>query len=331
MSDVISNLLSELDIHPVLIDVGASGTTPEIWDSIAQHSIYVGFDPDLREIQELPDNRFHRAIIVNEAITSQEKSDKVSFYLTKSPYCSSVLKPDSKSLANFIFSDYFVIERETKVRATTLNAVIERLSLTGVDWLKSDSQGMDFKIFNSLSKEISSKVLAVDIEPGLIDAYIGEDLFVDAHQGLVNQGFWLSDIKICGEVRLKKLTLDKLTSLDSDLNLELLNFFHKKSPAWCEARYLRTIDWLTQGNSRKRDYVLLWVFSLLDRQLGFAIELAFEYERRFGSDKVSQIMLDEAIWRVKRLRPKKRLIRTLAGKLLPTKIKQWIKGFIVNS
>ena len=331
MSDVISNLLSELDIHPVLIDVGASGTTPEIWDSIAKHSIYVGFDPDLREIQELPDGRFHKAIIVNEAITTKEDSAEVLFYLTKSPFCSSVLKPDSKSLSNFIFSDYFTIERETPVRATTLNSIIERLSLRGVDWLKTDSQGTDFRIFNSLSKDIRSKVLALDIEPGFIDAYLGEDLFVDAHKSLVKQGFWLSNLKVCGEVRLKKTTLDKLPQLDSEANPELISFYHKKSPCWCEARYLRTIDWFAQGSFDKRGYVLLWVFSLLDGQLGFAIELAFEYERRFGSDKVSQVMLDEAIWRVKRLRPKKRLMRTLAGKLLPTQIKQWLKGFIVNS
>ncbi len=328
MSDVINNLLSELGIHPVLIDVGASGTTPEIWDSIAQNSIYVGFDPDLREIQELPDDRFHRAIIVNEAIATKEDSAEVLFYLTKSPFCSSVLKPDSKSLANFIFSDYFAIERETSVRATTLNSIIESLSLTGVDWLKTDSQGTDFRIFNSLSKDIRSKVLAVDIEPGFIDAYLGEDLFVEAHKGLVQQGFWLSNLKVFGEVRLKNSTLDKLPQLDSEVNPELISFYHKKSPCWCEARYFRTRDWLAQGSFDKRDYVLLWVFSLLDGQLGFAIELAFEYERIFGSDKFFQVMIDEAILRIKQLRPKKKLVRTLAGKLLPTQIKQRIKGFL---
>jgi hypothetical protein len=327
MNDVISNLLVELDIHPVLIDVGASGTTPEIWDSIAKHSIYVGFDPDLRDIQELSDEQFHKAVIVNEAIISQQESKEVLFYLTKSPYCSSVLKPDSKSLADFIFSDYFIVDRETVVRATTLNSVIARLSLKGVDWLKTDSQGTDLGIFNSLSDK-RSQVLAVDIEPGLIDAYIDEDLFVDAHKDLVRQGFWLSNLNVCGEVRLNKSILENLTKIDSDLSLELITSYHKKSPCWCEARYFRTIDWLAQGTFAQRDYVLLWVFSLLDRQFGFAIELAFEYERIFGSDKFSQLMIDEAILQVKQLRPRKRLVRTLAGKLFPTPIKEWIKGFI---
>ncbi|MFB8790198.1 MAG: hypothetical protein U7123_15425 [Potamolinea sp.] len=328
MSDVINNLLLELDIHPVLIDVGASGTTPKIWNSIAQHSIYVGFDPDLREIQEFSGELFHRSVLVNEAITSEEESSEILFYLTKFPYSSSVLKPDTKSLEYFIFSDSFIVERETKVRATTLNSIRARLGLTGVDWLKTDSQGTDLRIFNSLSNDLRSQVLAVDIEPGLIDAYLGEDLFIDAQKSLVKQGFWLSSLNICGEVRLKKSTINKLETIDNEVNLELINSYHKKSPGWCEARYLRTIDWLAQGNFSKREYILLGVFSLLDSQLGFAIELAFEYDRIFGRDKYSQIILDEAMLRLKQLRPKKKLARTIAGKLLPTQIKQWLKGVI---
>lgn len=328
MSDVINNLLLEFGINPVLIDVGASGTTPEIWNSIAQHSIYVGFDPDLREIQELSDASFHRSVIVNEAITSQEEIKEVLFYLTKFPYCSSVLKPDFQSLDNYVFSELFIVERETKVRATTLNSVKERLTLTGVDWLKTDSQGTDLRIFNSLSNDIRDQVLAVDIEPGLIDAYIGEDLFIDAHKSLVHQGFWLSNLNVCGEVRLKKSTLKRLVTIDNEVNLELINSYHKKSPGWCEARYFRTIDCLAQGNFAQREYILLWVFSILDSQLGFAIDLVFEYDRIFGKDKFSKIMLDEAMLRLKLLRPEKKLGRTLAGKLLPRAIKQWLKGLI---
>jgi hypothetical protein len=62
--------------------------------------------------------------------------------------------------------------------------------------------------------------------------------------------------------------------------------------------------------------------------LGFAIELAFEYDKIFGKDKFSQVILDEAMLQLKKLRPRKKLVRTIAGKLLPKPIKQWIKGVI---
>ena len=201
---VFNRLLSELNIHPVLVDIGASDAPPKIWESIAQHSIYVGFDPDLREIYEVPESCFYKAIIVNEAITSHKESNEVLFYLTRSPFCSSTLKPDSESLSNFLFSDLFVVEREVRVRATTLDSVIERLSLPCVDWLKTDSQGTDLRIFNNLRDDIRSRVLAIDIEPGLIDAYIGEDLFVDAHRDLTQNGFWLSTLNIDGAVRMRR-------------------------------------------------------------------------------------------------------------------------------
>ena len=91
MTTAIDSILSALDIHPILIDIGASGAPPEIWGEIARYSTYVGFDPDLREISEIPDSRFQRAVIVNEAISSKADDKEVLFYLTKSPYCSSTL------------------------------------------------------------------------------------------------------------------------------------------------------------------------------------------------------------------------------------------------
>src|SRR5262249_46181376 len=63
-ADAYSRLLSQVPPEPVLVDVGASGAPPTIWDSLARHSAYIGFDPDLREIREIPGGRYRRAIIV---------------------------------------------------------------------------------------------------------------------------------------------------------------------------------------------------------------------------------------------------------------------------
>src|SRR5215210_2878202 len=104
-------LLSKLEIHPVLIDVGSSGATPEVWEGIARHSIYVGFDPDLREIYETSEGHFHQSVTINEAITSDPVSTEVSLYLTRFAYCSSTLRPDTESLSNFLFADLFEVER----------------------------------------------------------------------------------------------------------------------------------------------------------------------------------------------------------------------------
>ena len=326
-SKVVNHLLSKLDIHPVLIDIGASGAPPEIWEEIAQHSIYVGFDPDLRDLHEVSDSPFYKEIIVNEAITSGEGSNEVLFYFTKSPHCSSTLKPDSDSLSHYLFSDLFIVEKEAKFRASSLNSIMERLSLSRIDWFKTDSQGTDLQIFNSLRDEIRSRVLAVDIEPGLMDAYIGEDLFVDAHRDLTKNGFWLSNLTVHGAVRMKRSTLSKVTAFNKDITCDFIEKTVRNSPGWVNARYFRTIEWLAQGDFAKRDYVLLWIFALLDNQLGFAIDTGIEYEKVFGNDEVSQVMKDEPILLIKRSHQMMRFAAA-AKSILPIRIKRWLKKFI---
>ncbi|HEY6187411.1 MAG TPA: FkbM family methyltransferase [Pyrinomonadaceae bacterium] len=326
-----NRLLSRLDIHPVLIDVGSSGATPEVWEPIAAHSIFVGFDPDLREIYETSEGHFHQSVTINEAITSDRERKEIELYLTKFPYCSSTLPPDFKSLSNFLFSDFFEVERTERVRATTLDAVLERLSLSRIDWLKLDTQGTDLRIFRSLKDDVRSRVLAVDIEPGLIDAYLGEDLFTDAHKALTGEGFWLSNLNVGGAVRMSAGTLAEITATQPDITRAFVEAHLKKSPGWCEARYLRSIESLGAGRLTSREYLLLWVFALLDGQLGYALELAVAYERAFGSDETSRSMRDETISLVRHERrraARPQLNMASVKAIVPARTKRWIKKLI---
>lgn len=282
--------LAAMTSPPVLIDIGASGEPPRIWDAIRTRAVYLGFDPDRRELHDVPDGRYARSIIVNKALTISAESE-TKFYLTHSPYCSSTLRPDSNSLANYLFSDLFVVEKEVSVPATTLAGILEQLSLPRVDWFKTDSQGTDLRLFQSLPDHIRSQVLAVDIEPGLIDAYQGEDLFVEAHRELLNQGFWLSNLQVCGAIRLRRSTASKL----GDHFIKMVSSEQRTSPGWCEARYLRNPDWLEKSGASKDRYLLLWVFALLDEQYGFALDVAESYTRSFGCDEWTTLIQQEPL------------------------------------
>jgi len=332
LSGILNDLLMELGIHPVLIDVGASGRPPSIWDEIAQQSIYVGFDPDLRELHEVSEGKFFRSLIVNKAVISEKGGNQALFYLTRSPYCSSTLRPDMASLSNYLFYDLFVVEREATVPAATLDSIMESLSLPRIHWFKTDSQGIDLRLFSNLPDEVRSQVLAVDIEPGLIDAYIGEDLFVDAHRYLTQNGFWLSNLKLGGSIRMRKSTLQKVMSAYPNINSALIERTVRTSPGWCEARYLRTIEWLNQGGFAKGDYVLLWVFALLDNQYGFALDLAVEYEKVWGYDSISQLMKSEPVSRILQSEHKLRQIRTLftmVKSIVPPPVRRWVRRHIL--
>jgi hypothetical protein len=314
----INRLLAQLAIQPVLLDIGASGATPEIWEPIASRSLYIGFDPDLREMRETTNGQFQKAIVVNEAVVAAA-ADEVTFFLTRSPFCSSTLPPDAASLSNYLFADLFAVERQAKVRATTFDSLFARLGLSAVDWFKTDTQGTDLQLFNSLKAGLRDRVLAVDIEPGLIDAYIGEDLFIEVHKSLTDNGFWLSDLRVMGAVRMRPATLAKLKVTHPDLDQDRIQSAVRPSPGWCEARYLRTADWLAQKRLGQREYVLLWAFALLDGQFGFALDLAAEFERSFGPSETSATLAREPI---QRLRQSGGRLRRSVEKLLPRPLRR---------
>jgi hypothetical protein len=313
-------------MQPVLVDIGASGAPPKVWEPIAQRSIYVGFDPDRRELHDVAEGQYARSIIINKAVTSACDQNQVHFYLTQSSYCSSTLPPDTAALANYLFSDLFVVEREVFVLATPLNAVIDRLGLHGIDWFKTDSQGTDLRLFQSLKDNLRERVLAIDIEPGLIDAYRGEDLFVDAHRELLNQGFWLSSLDVRGMVRMKRTTLQAIISHRPELQDTHIYQSVRPSPGWCEARYLRTLESLRERNAEVRDYALLWVFAMIERQWGYALDIAHVYEQQFARDSVSSLLHDLPL---KLIIQKNRDFRSIARRFLPPRFKQflhWCKG-----
>jgi hypothetical protein len=210
------------------------------------------------------------------------------FNLTKSPFCSSTLEPDPPSLVNWLYSDLFVVEKQATVPATTIDSLMSRLSLDGIDWFKIDSQGTDLRLFNSIAPEVRSRVLALDIEPGLIEVYKDEDLFVEVHQELTRNGFWLSRVDIGGFIRKRRATLDAARCIDSRIDESFIKRAVRPSPAYCEARYLRTIEWLAQNNLSQHEYVLLWIFAVLDDQLGFALDLSIEFGRVFGDNDISR-------------------------------------------
>jgi len=320
-NEMVAYLLSKADIHPILLDIGASGAPPKIWENIARHSIYVGFDPDLREIREISNGLFYKASIINKAVTSEEGVKETHFYLTNSPYCSSTLRPDAESLANFLYSDLFIVQSECTVPATTLDSVINQLCLPRVDWFKTDSQGIDLRLFKSMRDPIRTRVLAVDIEPGLIDAYVGEDLFVESHRYLTENGFWLSNLDVKGAVRMRKSTLRELSASGKVISAELVERSVKRSPGWCEARYLKTLQALHQYGHNASDYVMLWVFTMIDNQLGFALDLAVEYEKVFGRDDISRVMIDEPISRIVKT-GRSRGLYTILKSFLPFPVKQ---------
>jgi hypothetical protein len=156
-----------------------------------------------------------------------------------------------------------------------------------VDWFKTDSQGTDLRLFLSLGDSLIRNVLVAEFEPGIIDAYEGEDKLWSVLKSMDELGFWMSDMTIKGSSRIRKELVSELTHLEKDYMIHL----HRTSPGWAEVTYFNTMG---GDNFTQRDYLLCWVFSFIRRQYGFSIEVASRGEKVFG-DAIFTKLKDHSI------------------------------------
>ncbi|MGF1491058.1 MAG: FkbM family methyltransferase [Microcoleaceae cyanobacterium] len=301
---MLHELLSDTSIlqekNFVLVDIGASGAPPVLWQKIAPFSNYVGFDPDARALNEENAYSFQTFTLIKKIVT-EGFSDQVDFFLTSYPYCSSTLKPDFEYCQHYTFTETFEVIDQTQFPATRLDTVVKDLGIHGIDWLKLDSQGKDLDLFLSIDQSIRDRMLAIDIEPGVVPFYQGENTFDETHSALLKQGFWLSDIQLQngGFPRIKQSTRQKLANRQLQPQNQAINFEALPvSPTALEARYLRTIEHLNSVGADLRDYFSLWVFALLDNQLGFALDVALHVIESYPSDSLGNLLLDKTLEQV---------------------------------
>ena len=257
---------------PVLIDIGAASRLHPVWNSIAKHSTCIAFDADEREFSQIEQNNegFKRLHLFR-CIVKDDDGDS-DFYLTKSPHCSSVLPPQHESLQDWAFSELFEVEKKVRLKSRSLKSVMDELNLNHVDWFKTDSQGIDLRLFQSLGERIISTILIADFEPGIIDAYRGEDKLFAVLAFMENHPFWVSDLEIKGTQRLGRDFIEQNTSRMHLLNLKI-------SPGWGEISFINTFR--SESLRNRRSILLGWIFSTLKGQHGFALEVL-----RFGKNEV---------------------------------------------
>lgn len=282
MRQQIESLLDEAGITPVLADVGASGTRRQVWEPIASRSILIAFDPDDREPPSDLVGAYLDVKVVPRAVVGSDQQDEVEFVLTEYPHSSSTLEPDLAALGDYSFRDYFRPVSRATAPATSLNRVVDGGDFDAIHWLKLDSQGTDLRILASMRPALRWAMMAVEVEPGFIDAYRGEDLYPEVHQFLKGDGFWLADLRLQQYARIRPESLESLrTFLRRDPLPEL-----RKSPTAAEASYLRRIT----PESGTRELVLLFVFAVLQGLYGFAWDCVCALREREPAGSLSRGM-----------------------------------------
>jgi hypothetical protein len=118
MIDMVLQRQEFIEAPPVLLDIGASGAIHRKWRTIAKYSIGIAFDADVREMNyAIKESSGYKKLYLFNRLVTDSPSSETDFYLTRSPYCSSLLRPDEKSIANWAFADLFEVEKTVKLKS----------------------------------------------------------------------------------------------------------------------------------------------------------------------------------------------------------------------
>jgi hypothetical protein len=280
---LVHDLLSRPEIQeapPVLVDIGAAGPVHPKWRAIAPYAVCIAFDANPEVSAQ---GTGFRELRLRPAVVA-ERAERAPFYLTRSPFCSSRLRPKEFSLRPYAFSALFNVERVDEVEMVGLPDVLSELGAQRVDWFKTDSQGTDLRLFESLGDELIQRLVVAEFEPGIIDAYEGEDKLTDVMRHMEALSFWMSDLKIEGSPRIDRVTVKRLlpARLRPHLGVSL-----RSAPGWGEVEYFNNFE--HDGLFGRREYLLGCAFGWTCGHYGFVLELASRGRSRWGDDIFAQV------------------------------------------
>lgn len=304
---------------PVLLDLGASGSLNPVWEPIARFCIGVAFDADSRDFGfiENKSSAFKKLFVYNSIVTAAENQDNINFYLTKSPYCSSTLHPANEKLKPFHYSDLFDVTKTVDLNAKNIGAALQEMGITRVDWFKTDTQGTDLRLFKSLPLSLQTSCTVVQFEPGIIDAYEGEDKLYHVLTYMETLPMRLYECNVLGPINMSKQHFDSLFS--SRAKRKLANNILKTTPGWAEISYVKKFEANTTSLST-RDYILGWLFMMMEKQQATALTIASEAVKKFPNDDLLQNLYAFSINSTKkeifRLHNWKPILLTIKSKLM---------------
>ncbi|HZP58951.1 MAG TPA: FkbM family methyltransferase [Opitutaceae bacterium] len=241
----------------------------------------MGFEPDAREAAALnaAQKKFRRWIFCPMlAVPRAAAGGRQILHLTRSPFCSSTLRPRPDKIGEWAYADFFEVVEAKEFSAITLADALAAQGLTRIDWLKCDTQGLDLQIFLSLPVACREQLLAVEFEPGIAEAYEGEDRLADVLSAMAHEPFWLSDLQV------GKTPRGRPDLLRRELGAGMVRWCRRLAPgapAWANARYLREVAALPEKLDR-RAHLLAWIFATITHQPGYALTWAEAGARRFG-------------------------------------------------
>jgi len=181
-----------IDAPLVYVDCGARAGRIPAWLRALKDTRYVGFEADGEECVRLNASarRGHRYVAAFLAGTKERRT----FYITRSPACSSLLQPNTPFLDQFALASLFQVERQIEVLTATLTDSLAAAGIDSPDFIELDTQGNEMDILCGAERLIASSVVGLQVEVEFGQMYVDQALFADVDRYLCNRGFYLLDL-----------------------------------------------------------------------------------------------------------------------------------------
>ena len=197
--NVVDNLLNQDSI--VLMDVGAAGGIEPRWKKFAGKVSYVGFEPDGRAQEFVPNVRFAEYEMIPSALGESKSVRRLN--ITKDVGKSSLFVPNWEILERFPNVDRFSVTKELKLQINAADKIVK----SKVDFIKLDIQGSELGVLKG-AKGILKEVLGVETEVEFLELYSGQPLF-----GQVNEYLRRLDFEFIDFVNLRRWERNSFSGL----------------------------------------------------------------------------------------------------------------------
>ena len=208
---------TKIDCKFTLVDIGArpERNSQPRFHKIIEHfpsSEIIGFEIE----KEVCDQMNSKAIkgIKYFPFALGKKNEKRKLYITESPLCTSLYKPDEKLLNLYHELQYMNLKKETEIETITLDSFVDEYSINTIDFIKIDVQGAELDIFKGSTKLLNN-VLKIVCEVEFLPLYHDQPLFGDITQFLGQYNFMFNKFLGLSGRTLKPLIANKDKSVAS--------------------------------------------------------------------------------------------------------------------
>jgi FkbM family methyltransferase len=271
----------------VVADVGARYGMHPSWNDFDSRLRYIAFEPDPEEAQRLKSHIASSQLLEYEVlpIALDRYEGKRDFYLLKHRGLSSCLKPDLTSECfRYLKPGQAEVEKVLSLEVCRLDNVLSTMDVVP-DFLKVDTEGTEQDVIEGAEALIGRGMLGIRSSCNFQPCFIGQRLFSETHDYLMERDFFLLNIDYKGYGYPRLGLFRKPDPIESeDFRYGILV---AADAVWL--RKLSFVDARFSGNSQAYARLKLAYFCMLNNAPDLGVDIARETKalKLFSRDVVS--------------------------------------------